>query len=129
MRGLAADGTTSACPGGFFPDNCDSLFGMADPLPLSEVRHVAKLARLRLSEEQLQEYRTQLTTVLDHIDRLGKLALEDVPVMAHPAQLTSRLGADEVEAPLPAEALLARAPAAQDAFIAVPKVLAEPGGA
>jgi aspartyl-tRNA(Asn)/glutamyl-tRNA(Gln) amidotransferase subunit C len=95
------------------------------PLALEEVRHVAKLARLRLSEAQLEQYRTQLSAILDHIDTLSQLDVSGVEPLAHPTQITNRLDEDEVAAPMPLEHLLRNAPAAEDRFLAVPKVLAD----
>lgn len=99
----------------------------ADPqtMSLEQVRHVAKLARLRLSESQLQQYQTQLSTVLEHIAKLQELDVDGVEPMAHPTDLTNRLDDDEPATPLPLEDVLRNAPAVQDRFVAVPKVLEE----
>ncbi|MHC4446994.1 MAG: Asp-tRNA(Asn)/Glu-tRNA(Gln) amidotransferase subunit GatC [Planctomycetota bacterium] len=98
---------------------------MPEPLSLDEVRHVAKLARLRLEEEQLARYRSQLADVLDHIAKLNELDVEGVEPMAHPSDVTNRLAEDEVAPPMPVEALLANAPATEDHFLAVPKILGD----
>jgi len=101
---------------------------MPEPLSLEEVRHVARLARLRLSEAEMETYRTQLSAVLDHIDMLGKLDLEDVEPMAHPLDVQNRLDEDEPRAALPLEALQQNAPAMEDRYLAVPKVIGEGEG-
>ena len=101
---------------------------MPEPLSLDDVRRVARLARLRLSPAQLEQYRSQLSSVLDHIAKLNELDVEGVEPMAHPGELTNRLSPDEVADPLPVEQLLAIAPAVTDGFLAVPKVLGEGGG-
>ncbi len=98
---------------------------MPSPLSLDEVRHVAKLARLRLSDEQLEQYRGQLSSVLDHIARISELDVEGVEPMAHPGDLTNRLDDDEVGASLDVEQVLALAPATEGHFLAVPKVLTD----
>ena len=67
---------------------------MAQRLSIDEVRHVAKLARLRLTDEQLERYRGQLSAVLDHIAKLSELDVEGVEPMAHPSDLTNRLDDD-----------------------------------
>jgi aspartyl-tRNA(Asn)/glutamyl-tRNA(Gln) amidotransferase subunit C len=95
------------------------------PLTLEEVRHVAKLARLRLTDAQLDQYRTQLSAILDHIDKLSELDVSGVEPMAHPTEITNRLDEDEALPPMPIEHLLQNAPAVEDRFLAVPKVLAE----
>ena len=97
-------------------------------LTAEEVRHVAKLARLRLSDPHVAEYRSQLSSVLDHIAMLERLDVSDVEPMAHPLDITNRLADDEIEAPLPLEALLRNAPAVEGRLLAVPKVLDTGGG-
>jgi aspartyl/glutamyl-tRNA(Asn/Gln) amidotransferase C subunit len=96
-------------------------------LSADEVRHVAKLARLRLGEEQVQLYRRQLSSVLEHIDRLQQLDVDQVEPMAHPTEITNRLDEDVAGDPMPLQALLANAPAVQDRYLAVPKVLGDDG--
>ncbi|MEE2906909.1 MAG: Asp-tRNA(Asn)/Glu-tRNA(Gln) amidotransferase subunit GatC [Planctomycetota bacterium] len=92
-------------------------------LSLDETRHVAKLARLQLSEEELESCRHDLTAILDHVATLGELDLQDVEPMAHPGDRTNRIDPDEPEASLDAAQVLAIAPATEGPFIAVPKVL------
>lgn len=96
---------------------------MTAPLSLDEVRHVARLARLRLTDRQLEEYRSQLATVLGHIATFSTLDVESVEPLAHPADVTNRLDDDTPASPLPVEQLLANAPAAESAYLLVPKVL------
>ncbi len=95
---------------------------MAELLNLDEVRHVAKLARLRLSQEQLQQYRRELSSVVAHIAKLSDLDVQGVEPMAHPHDLTNRLDKDDVVAPMPVEQVLGAAPAVEGQFLAVPKV-------
>jgi aspartyl-tRNA(Asn)/glutamyl-tRNA(Gln) amidotransferase subunit C len=102
---------------------------MADLLTIQQVQHVAKLARLRLSDSQVQEYRVQLSSVLEHIAKLNELDTSNVEPLAHPTGEHTRLDADEVGPTLPIEALAINAPAIKDRYIAVPKVLGEGGGA
>ncbi len=99
---------------------------MTERLSLDEVRHVARLARLELSPQELELFRAQLSSVLDHIARLAELDVEGVEPMAHPADITNRLDEDVPGESLPAPVLLALAPAVEGDFIAVPKVLGDP---
>lgn len=101
---------------------------MPQRLSLSEVRHVAKLARLRLTDDQLEEYRGQLSSVLDHIARISELDVEGVEPMAHPSDLVNRLDADNPAPSFPAGTVLELAPAVEGEYIAVPKVLAADEG-
>ena len=96
---------------------------MPSPLSLDEVRHVAKLARLRLSDEQLEQYRGQLSSVLDHIARISELDVEGVEPMAHPSDLVNRLDDDEPAESLSQQQILRIAPATEGQYLAVPKVL------
>ena len=102
---------------------------MADPLSLDDVRHVAKLARLRIDDAHLEEYRRQLSAILDHIAMIQRLDVEGVEPMAHPLDISNRLGADEPVEPMPLEALHANAPSTEGRFLAVPKVLDDGGDA
>jgi len=96
---------------------------MPEPLSLDEVRHVARLARLRLTDADLERYRGELSSVLGHIDMLERLDVEGVEPMAHPLDVTNRLADDVVADPMPIEHLHRNAPAVEDRFLAVPKVI------
>jgi aspartyl-tRNA(Asn)/glutamyl-tRNA(Gln) amidotransferase subunit C len=99
-----------------------------DALDLQSVRHVAKLARLRVADEDLERYRGQLSSILGHISKLNAIAVDDVEPMAHPLTINNRLAADEPTDPMPIADLLRNAPATEDRYLAVPKVLAEGSG-
>lgn len=92
---------------------------------MDEVRHVAKLARLRVDDVQLERYGEQLSAVLDHVAMIGRLDLAGVEPMAHPLDVTNRLDEDEVAPPMAIDDLLRNAPAAEGRFLAVPKVLGD----
>ena len=92
-------------------------------LSLSEVAHVAKLARLKLDDRQLEQYRVQLSTVLAHIAKLKELDVTGVEPLAHPTELVNRLDDDVIATALSIEQVLVNAPAVEDHFLAVPKVL------
>jgi aspartyl-tRNA(Asn)/glutamyl-tRNA(Gln) amidotransferase subunit C len=104
-----------------------------NPATLSdtEVRKVARLARLALSDEQVHAMRTQLAAILGYIERLRGLDLAGVEPMAHVGggEATNRLD-DDVPGPTLSNADLMRmAPDAMEPFIKVPKVLGDGGGA
>jgi aspartyl-tRNA(Asn)/glutamyl-tRNA(Gln) amidotransferase subunit C len=96
-----------------------------DSLTLEQVQHVAKLARLRLTPQQLETYRVQLSSILHHVAKLSELDVEGVEPVAHPNQITNRLDDDVVGRSMELEALLRNAPAVEDRYLAVPKVLAD----
>lgn len=96
---------------------------MSDRLSTDEVRHVAKLARLHLGDDEIDRYRIELSSVLEHVGRLSAIDVTDVEPLSHPIELANRLDDDEVGDAMPAAQLLALAPAVEGGYIAVPKVL------
>jgi len=83
-----------------------------------EVLHVARLARLELSVEEIEPMARELSAVLDHIAKIGELDLAGVPPTSHVVELTGALRADEPRPSLPREVALAQAPAVdQDGFL------------
>ena len=100
---------------------------MPDPLTNEQVRHVAKLARLRLTDAQVEQYRTQLSSVLEYVAKLNELNVDEVEPMAHPTDLVNRLDDDVPQSVLTLEQVLMNAPAVEDRFLAVPKVLDDGG--
>ncbi len=95
---------------------------MPEPLSAEDVRHVARLARLRLSPEQVHSFRTQLSSILDHLATLAELDLEGVD--ASPAVgAANRLADDVVADAMPLADLQRNAPAVEGPFLAVPKIL------
>ena len=86
-------------------------------LDRSEVLHVARLARLRLTDEEVERMSRELSKVLDHIEKIGELDLEGVPPTSHVVEVEGGLRADEPRPCLPREEALAPAPAvAADGF-------------
>ncbi|MCA9310705.1 MAG: Asp-tRNA(Asn)/Glu-tRNA(Gln) amidotransferase subunit GatC [Phycisphaerales bacterium] len=100
---------------------------MADPLSIQDVRHVARLARLELSDEALESHRQHLGAILAYFDRLRHLDLEDVRPLAHPAIRTNRWDEDTPGPALDTEALMRMAPETHPPFIRVPRVLGDEG--
>jgi aspartyl-tRNA(Asn)/glutamyl-tRNA(Gln) amidotransferase subunit C len=76
-----------------------------------EVLHVARLARLALSDEEVQTMAGELSAVLDHVAKIGELDLEGVPPTAHVVEVTGALRPDQARPCLPREVALAQAPA------------------
>ncbi len=85
-----------------------------------EVLHVARLARLALSEDEIEPMARELSAVLEHIARIGELDLENVAPTAHVVEVTDALRADEPRPSLAREVALAQAPAVSDDGFAVP---------
>jgi aspartyl-tRNA(Asn)/glutamyl-tRNA(Gln) amidotransferase subunit C len=90
-----------------------------------DVAHVATLARLALTEEELELFTGQLAAVLDHADDVASLDVEGVPPTAHPLPLKNVLRSDEARPSLDRAEVLAAAPAVEDDRFRVPPVLGE----
>jgi aspartyl-tRNA(Asn)/glutamyl-tRNA(Gln) amidotransferase subunit C len=98
---------------------------MSERITTDDVQKVAKLARLRLTEDELERFTGQLAAVLDHAADLDELELDGVEPMAHPVPLTNVLRADVVGTALDRAEVLAAAPAAEQGRFRVPPVLGE----
>ena len=85
-----------------------------------EVLHVARLARLALSEDELEPMARELSAVLDHVAKIGELDLRDVAPTSHVVEVTGGLRPDEPAASLPREVALAQAPAVSEHAFLVP---------
>jgi aspartyl-tRNA(Asn)/glutamyl-tRNA(Gln) amidotransferase subunit C len=90
-----------------------------------DVAHVARLARLDLTADELVMFTDQLAKVLDHARDVEALDVGDVPPTSHPYPLRNVMRADEVVPCLDRDAVLAAAPAVEDAQFRVPPVLGE----
>ena len=85
-----------------------------------QVLHVARLARLRLSDAEVETMVGELSTILEHVDKLGELELDDVEPTSHVVRLENVLRADEPLPSLPRERALEPAPDAADGAFRVP---------
>jgi aspartyl-tRNA(Asn)/glutamyl-tRNA(Gln) amidotransferase subunit C len=85
-----------------------------------EVRHVARLARLALSDEEVERMAVELAGVLDHIATISELDLDGVAPTSHVMVVENALRRDEPRPSLPRERALAGAPAVADGGFAVP---------
>ena len=91
-------------------------------LTKQEVEHIAKLARLELTDEQQEHYREQLSAILDYIARLRTLDTTDVPPTAGGGLTRMTLRPDETRPSLPTGKLLENAPETQDDQFKIPPV-------
>ena len=87
-----------------------------------QVVHVAKLARLALTEEELERLGEQLGAILDAVSKVSELDLTDVPPTSHPLDLVNVLAEDESAPCLAREDALANAPDPEGGFFGVPPV-------
>jgi aspartyl-tRNA(Asn)/glutamyl-tRNA(Gln) amidotransferase subunit C len=85
-----------------------------------QVLHVARLARLRLSDEEVSRMQGELSTILDHIEKLNELDLEGVEPTSHVVELENVLREDMPRPSLPREKALEQAPDAAAGGFRVP---------
>jgi aspartyl-tRNA(Asn)/glutamyl-tRNA(Gln) amidotransferase subunit C len=90
-----------------------------------DVAHVARLARLELTDDELVMFTDQLAKVLDHARDVEALDVGDVPPTAHPYPLQNVMRADETVRCLDRDAALAAAPAVENGQFRVPPVLGD----
>ena len=85
-----------------------------------EVVHVAKLARLELTDDELARFAEQLNAILEAVGKVSELDLADVEPTLHPLELSNVWAADEPRPPLSVEEALANAPEREDDAFRVP---------
>ena len=98
---------------------------MPDRISADDAAHVAVLARLALTPDELERYTGQLAGVLDHFADIDALALDGVEPMTQPYPLTNVLRQDIVGDCLDRDEVLSQAPAAEDGRFHVPVILGE----
>lgn len=98
-------------------------------LSADQVRKVARLSRLAVSDDRIEEYRAKLAAVLGYMERLRELDLSGVEPMTNVAGTVNRLDADEPGPMLDAASVMRMAPDSLPPFIKVPRVLGDGGAA
>ena len=91
-----------------------------------QVLHVARLARLELSDDEVGRMTHELSKILDHIEKIGELDLEGVPPTSHVVDVTDALRADVPVPSFPREVILAAAPEPLEGGFGVPSPGASP---
>jgi aspartyl-tRNA(Asn)/glutamyl-tRNA(Gln) amidotransferase subunit C len=89
-------------------------------LERDQVLHVAKLARLRLDDDEVEKMAAELSHVLDHIEKIRELDLENVPPTSHVVDVVNVMRTDEPWPCLSQEEALDQAPEPVDGFFGVP---------
>jgi aspartyl-tRNA(Asn)/glutamyl-tRNA(Gln) amidotransferase subunit C len=85
-----------------------------------QVLHVARLARLELSEDEVSRMTTEMSKILGHIEKIGELDLEGVPPTSHVVEVTGALRPDTPRPSLPRDVAFANAPDVADDGFRVP---------
>lgn len=88
-----------------------------------DVDHVARLARLALTDEERERFRTQLGLILEHAERVREAAAEDVEPTSHVVSLPNVFREDEVEPCLTHDEALAGAPEVENGRFKVPRIV------
>ena len=88
-----------------------------------DIAHVARLARLGLTDSELESYRDQLSVILEHAARVQELEGEPEVNVTHPLGVVNAFRPDEVRTSLDREEVLEQAPQAKDGFFVVPPAL------
>jgi aspartyl-tRNA(Asn)/glutamyl-tRNA(Gln) amidotransferase subunit C len=88
-----------------------------------DIEHVARLARLELTDEEAATLREQLGAILEHAAKVGEVAAEDVPPTAYAIPRSNVFRPDELSPCLPTEEVLANAPEAEADRFKVPRIV------
>ena len=102
---------------------------MAEKIDEAQVRKVAKLSRLELTEAEVGEFTSQLSAILDYVEKMNELDTENVEPLAHCLPVSNVLREDCAKESLGTEKTLANAPQWDGNFFKVPKILDDSSGA
>ena len=92
-------------------------------LDRSDVKNIADLARLAVSDENLDKYSSELSNILDLVEQMNAVDTDNVKPLAHPTDAVQRLRADKVTEENNREKYMANAPAKEEGLFLVPKVV------
>jgi aspartyl-tRNA(Asn)/glutamyl-tRNA(Gln) amidotransferase subunit C len=90
---------------------------------LEDVEHIAELARLKFSNEELENFTHQLNQILEYVEKLNELDTENVEPLSHPVEGNNAFREDELKPSINREEALKNAPGADEEFFKVPKVI------
>jgi aspartyl-tRNA(Asn)/glutamyl-tRNA(Gln) amidotransferase subunit C len=103
----------------------DETHGESPAITRDEVAHLAHLARIDLTDAELDHLAPQLAVILESVASVSKVAAEDIPPTSHAVPLTNVFRADQLRPGLTAEEALAGAPEVEDQRFRVPRILGE----
>ncbi|MHC4619358.1 MAG: Asp-tRNA(Asn)/Glu-tRNA(Gln) amidotransferase subunit GatC [Planctomycetota bacterium] len=102
---------------------------MGKRIDKEQVRKVAKLSRLELTEAEVEEFTGQLSAILDYVEKMNELDTANVEPLAHCLPVSNVFREDVVKESLGTEKALANAPERDGEFFKVPKILEDSSGA
>lgn len=97
-------------------------------IDIEQVKQVAKLSRLDLSETEISQFTGQLGAILEYVEKLNQLDTSNVEPLAHCLPINNCLRADEVKESLGTDKTVTNAPQSDGQFFIVPRILEESGG-
>jgi aspartyl-tRNA(Asn)/glutamyl-tRNA(Gln) amidotransferase subunit C len=103
----------------------DEPAGTSERISRDDVAYLARLARLAVTDDELDVFAGQLDVILGAVARVRDVAADDIPPTSHAVPMTNVFRRDELVPSLPREAVLAGAPAAEDFKFRVPRILVE----
>jgi aspartyl-tRNA(Asn)/glutamyl-tRNA(Gln) amidotransferase subunit C len=92
-------------------------------IDIEQVRQVAKLSRLDLSEDEIAKFSSQLSAILEYVEKINQLDTSKAEPLAHCLPISNCLRTDEVKPSLGTEKTLSNAPDRDEQFFIVPKIL------
>ncbi len=92
-------------------------------IQIETVRHIARLANLEFSEEELHLFSRQLNSILVYIDKLNELDTQAIEPTSHVTQTSHAFREDQVVPSIPASEALSNAPESREGHFTVPKVI------
>ena len=95
------------------------------PISRADVQHVARLARLALTDEELDRFQAQLSSILEEAEKIRRLPTEGVPPTAHPLPMANVWREDVVGPTLTQEEALSTAPEVEQDRFMVPRIIEE----
>jgi len=90
-----------------------------------DVEKIAELAKLKFTDEELENFTPQMNEILSYMDKLNELATENVKPLSHPVEQTNVFREDELKPSISTEDALKNAPAKDDHHFKVPKVIGD----
>ena len=102
---------------------------MEQRIDQTQVKKVAKLSRLELSDAEVEEFAGQLSAVIEYVEKMNELDTSDVEPLAHCLPVSNVLREDTGRESMGTETTLANAPECDDQFFRVPKILDDGSGA
>ncbi len=94
-------------------------------MELKEVKHLANLARIEMSDEELIKIQKELDLILNSVARVQEVAKDDIPATSHAIEMVNVFRKDEVKSSLSNQEALSGAPAQEEARFKVPQILGE----